>query len=105
MNGYVSSSYTKAVTHVVSDNILSEKSTLAYAHGIPVMTTNWVDAVWENCQVDLLHATDSKYVKYGCPVFHKLVICLSQISVDMKKALKNAIEANSKIRCLRLLLF
>lgn len=99
MNGIVTPIISSGVTHVVADNIISEKCTIAYESGIPVMTSEWVKTVWENTQNDLSHATDPQYVKFACPVFHKLVICVSQVSLDMKTALRNAIEANGMFIC------
>lgn len=93
MNGTISPSLTKAVTHVVTASALSEKSILAQKDKIPLMTPDWVRAIWQDNQEGLVDATDSRYVKYTCPVFYNIKICMSQLTNVRKSALKAAVES------------
>jgi hypothetical protein len=94
MSGHTTKDFTQGVTHVVAGNILSEKCAAAFCKDIPVMTKDWIEAVWKDSQVELVHATDVKYVLHACPMFYKLTICVSQVNADLKNALKKTIEAN-----------
>jgi hypothetical protein len=96
MSGYREEHYTVRVTHVVAGNILSEKCAAAFDRKIPVMTKDWIEAVWKDSQVELVHATDVKYALHACPIFYKLTICASHVNADVKNALKKTIEANGK---------
>lgn len=99
MNGTLSASLTKAVTHVVTSTALTSKTIEAFKVDIPVMTENWVREVWKDNLAGPKEAGAPDYVKFGCPIFHKVNICLSQISHKRKIALKAAIEKHGmKIR-------
>lgn len=91
-----SKSLTKGVTHVVAEHMLTDKVFMAYETNIPVMSTKWIDAVWEDSQNQVVNAIDQQYVKYACPIFHNMIICVSQVSPGLKEALRNVIEANGK---------
>jgi hypothetical protein len=98
MSGYREEDYTLRVTHVVAGSILSEKCAAAFVRATPVMTKDWIEAVWKDSQVELVHATDVKYALHACPIFYKLTIGVSQsqLNADLKNALKKTIEANGK---------
>jgi hypothetical protein len=87
MSGYREEDYTLRVTHVVAGNILSEKCAAAFCRKIPVMTKDWIEAVWKDSQVELVHATDVKYALHACPLFYKLTIGVSQ-SNELKETVR-----------------
>ena len=101
MLGEVTQKLTRGVTHVVADKALREKVVVAYKSNIPVMTTEWVDAIFEDSQNSLIHATDAKYVKNTCKIFHNLQICVSQIPSALKNALRKVIECNGNFFMIR----
>ena len=41
-----------------------------------------------------MHATDTQFLKFKCPIFHKYVICASGYSDAIKKELKALIESS-----------
>lgn len=41
-----------------------------------------------------MFATDAKYLKYKCPIFHKYIICASGFNEALKAKLKEQIESN-----------
>ncbi|XP_069938324.1 DNA topoisomerase 2-binding protein 1 isoform X2 [Cherax quadricarinatus] len=85
------------VTHVVANSVGSDKYFVAVKEETPIMTGEWVKAVWkaasEDFREDIL-ATDEQFLSYACPVFKGLVICVSQMPRKEKEALKKIIEEN-----------
>ena len=57
----------------------SRKYDVAMAKDIPVMTSDWVDAVWSRAKHANLHATDKEFIRYKCPALKGLVITISQL--------------------------
>ncbi|GFS61654.1 DNA topoisomerase 2-binding protein 1-A [Nephila pilipes] len=94
MGGFFSKDLTKSVTHLIVGEVGSKKYRVAASFGLSIMIPGWVDDVWENGQQQQLHATDSSYNKYKCPVFKGLVITVSQLSVDERSAIQSIIEGN-----------
>jgi hypothetical protein len=96
MGGVVSKQYTMATTHIVADSVLSEKCTAAYAANCPVMTVDWIHAVWKESLNDAAHATDSQFSVHACPIFYNLRFCMSQIASGPKSTLRKVIEENGQ---------
>ena len=94
MNGIVSKAYSVATSHVVCASPLTAKCREAYKNDVPVMNEQWVRVVWEESQKEIVDATDKKYIKYTCSVFHNIQICLSQIPSSMKTGLEKTIKEN-----------
>lgn len=105
MLGEVSNAFTKGVTHVVAEHMLTDKVITAAELKVPVMKTEWVDQVFTDSQSSLIFATNEKYVSFYAPMFHNLTICLSQIPNSLKNALCNVITDNGEffLRYLKLL--
>ena len=60
------------------------------------MSKDWINAVWtaaiqDDRQYNALHES---FLKYLCPIFHGLVICVSQLPKNEKETLKTLIEKN-----------
>ena len=96
MGGVVSKQYTMATTHIVAHTVLSEKCAKAYENHRPVMTADWVRAIWRESLNDAAHATDSKFTAMECPIFYNLRFCTSQIPTRVKDSIKQIVEANGK---------
>ncbi|ODM88944.1 DNA topoisomerase 2-binding protein 1-B, partial [Orchesella cincta] len=92
MNGTISPSLTKSVTHVVTANAITNKSMEASREQIPIMIAEWVKKVWKDNQSRPVQASDPRYANCFCPLFYKVKVCLSQISAAKKATLKAAIE-------------
>ncbi|KFM76256.1 DNA topoisomerase 2-binding protein 1, partial [Stegodyphus mimosarum] len=97
MGGFFSKDLTKSVTHLVVGEVGSKKYQVAASCGLLIMVPDWVNAVWENGQHALLHATDSSFDKYKCPVFKGLIITVSQLSAEERAAIKSLVERNGGI--------
>ncbi|GFR12558.1 DNA topoisomerase 2-binding protein 1-A [Trichonephila clavata] len=94
MGGFFSKDLTKSVTHLIIGEVGSKKYRVAANFGLSIMMPSWVEEVWKNGQYQQLHATDSSFNKYKCPVFKGLVITVSQMSVDERSAIQTIIEEN-----------
>ncbi|XP_045617941.1 DNA topoisomerase 2-binding protein 1 isoform X2 [Procambarus clarkii] len=97
MAGIYSNNFHESVTHLVANSVGSKKYCVAVQQEIPVMTGEWVKAVWKSVgkdfQEDIL-ATDQQFLSYACPVFKGLTICVSQMPRKEKAALQKMIEEN-----------
>ncbi len=63
------------------------------------MTPQWVEAVWAASLKEAVHGTDPIFARYACPPFQGLVVCVSQIPVKERDALRRIIEANGGTYC------
>lgn len=73
--------------------IFSQK---AAERGLFLMTVEWVDAVWNEGLKRNIHATDTVFEKFKCPIFHQLEITTTNLSVQEKNRLKELINSNGK---------
>ncbi|KAK4321748.1 hypothetical protein Pmani_007486 [Petrolisthes manimaculis] len=103
MAGIYSSNFHQGVTHVVAKSVGSKKYLVAVEQDIPILTMEWVHAVWRAAMGQAVgqqgtgeevRATDEQFLSYACPVFKGLNICVSQLDRSTKLALKNIIEEN-----------
>ena len=72
----------------------SQKYKVAANFGLPIMTPQWIIDIWETGQHKQLHASDSCYDRFKCPVFKGLIISVSQLSAEERLTLKKVIEEN-----------
>ncbi|KAJ9595529.1 hypothetical protein L9F63_013294, partial [Diploptera punctata] len=94
MGGFYSARLITGTTHLVAKNVLSIKYEKSVERSLPVMTEQWVDAVWKaSCQRNV-HAKDPDFDIYKCPVFHGLIITCSNLPKSEKEELKNLIVKN-----------
>lgn len=96
-SGIYSNNFSEAVTHLVANTVGSKKYIVAIEKEIPIMTGEWVKAVWNAVSREYredIYATDEQFLSYTCPIFKNLVICVSQMPRKNKEALKKIIEEN-----------
>ncbi|XP_042237542.1 DNA topoisomerase 2-binding protein 1-like isoform X2 [Homarus americanus] len=97
MAGIYSNIFHEGVTHLVANAVGSKKYCVAVQKEIPVMTGEWVKAVWKAVHLDFqedISATDQQFLSYVCPVFKGLVISVSQLQRKQKEAIRKIIEEN-----------
>ncbi|XP_027237421.2 DNA topoisomerase 2-binding protein 1 isoform X2 [Penaeus vannamei] len=97
MAAIYSNNFHEGVTHLVANAVGSKKYIVAVEKEIPVMTGEWVQAVWKAVNRDFredILATDQQFLSYTCPVFKGLVICVSQMHRKEKDALMKMIQDN-----------
>src|SRR3712207_114360 len=93
MNGVTSKELVMSTTHVVAIHTLTPKCREAFKHGTPVMTPEWVKAVWEESKKSIVDADDPKYEKYKCKILHNVQISISQVASNLKAQLQKKIRA------------
>jgi len=64
---------------------------------MPVMTEEWLDAVWSASLKGLVKGNDPQFDRYKCPCFKGLTISLSKIKPVHKKRIQELIEANGRL--------
>ena len=80
MCGTFSYTFRPTTTHVISNDLTSEKCRLARTYGIPILNKEWVKECWEKSLTTELNADDKAIVdKFRLPVFHGFQINVSQV--------------------------
>lgn len=84
MCGTFSYLFRPTTTHVISNDLTTEKSTLARTYGIPIVNKHWVKQCWEKSLSNELNADDKEIVdKFRLPVFHGFQINVSQVGSEL----------------------
>ncbi|ODM97838.1 DNA topoisomerase 2-binding protein 1-A [Orchesella cincta] len=80
MCGDVSYSYTDRTTHLLAAHTNTPKVAAARDNNLPVMTLEWVEAIWEACQQNdpYIHASLPKFRNFECPLFYNLQFTISK---------------------------
>ncbi|XP_020299565.1 DNA topoisomerase 2-binding protein 1 isoform X3 [Pseudomyrmex gracilis] len=95
MGGFFTKQLRSSVTHLIADSVMSAKYECAIGMKIPIMTKEWIDAVWEaNLKEDreVIKADDQIFDKYQCPVFKNLTVTTTNLSKHQKEELKRLIH-------------
>lgn len=94
MGGIFHSTLRSVITHVVAHNNISPKAIEGFKAGKPVMTEDWVEAVWQRSLEANVRGGDSEFQKFRSPLFHNLKITTSGITKRKKEQLKDLIVKN-----------
>ncbi|KAI4502718.1 hypothetical protein M0802_001762 [Mischocyttarus mexicanus] len=94
MGGFFTKQLRSCVTHLVTNCVMSAKYERAVELKIPVVTKDWVIAVWEENLNNFIEANDPIFDKYKCPVFMNLVVTSTNLSKRQKEEIKNLINDN-----------
>lgn len=94
MGGFFTKQLRSCVTHLVTDSVMSAKYERAVELKIPVVTKDWVAAVWEENLNNFIKADDKAFDKYKCPVFMNLVVTSTSLPKRQKEEIKNLINSN-----------
>lgn len=80
MCGAFSYTFRPTTTHVISNDLTSEKCLLARTYGVPIMKREWIKHCWERSLSTELHADDKAIEdKFRQPIFHGFKINVSQV--------------------------
>ncbi|RNA05040.1 DNA topoisomerase 2-binding 1 [Brachionus plicatilis] len=93
MRGKISKIFTENVTHLVTTEVGSAKYHAAGSMKLPIMLADWVIEVWNEAETEDVHATDAKFLKYKCPIFHKLIICASGFNEETKNKIRSIVDS------------
>ncbi|KAK2711685.1 hypothetical protein QYM36_012707, partial [Artemia franciscana] len=72
MGGKIRNDFSKTVTHLISSISGTDKCNLALTLGVPVMTSDWIQAVWKQRHKTDCHATNPEFMTYKMKIFHNL---------------------------------
>ncbi|XP_012528474.1 DNA topoisomerase 2-binding protein 1 isoform X2 [Monomorium pharaonis] len=92
MGGFFTKKFRGCVTHLVADSVMSAKYEGAVEMKIPVMTKEWIEAVWETNLKEIVKADDKIFDKYKCPVFMNLVVTSTNLHKRQKEEVKCLIQ-------------
>ncbi|XP_014482988.1 PREDICTED: DNA topoisomerase 2-binding protein 1-A isoform X2 [Dinoponera quadriceps] len=92
MGGFFTKQFRNSVTHLVTDSVMSIKYEVAIDMKIPIMTKDWVNAVWDANLNEVVKADDEVFSKYKCPVFMNLVVTSTNLSKQQKEEVKRLIH-------------
>ncbi|KAI4486795.1 hypothetical protein M0804_006165 [Polistes exclamans] len=94
MGGFFTKQLRSCVTHLITNCVMSAKYERAVELKIPVVTKDWVIAIWEENLNNFIEAKDPIFDKYKCPVFMNLVVTSTNLSKRQKEEIKNLINSN-----------
>ncbi|XP_071053799.1 DNA topoisomerase 2-binding protein 1-like isoform X2 [Onthophagus taurus] len=82
-------------THLITDNVKTEKYVKAAELGLKIMLPDWVDVVWEFSQTENVHCNDQRFKTYFCPPFNNLKITTTGFTnIEEREKLKTIITEN-----------
>ncbi|XP_043677454.1 DNA topoisomerase 2-binding protein 1 isoform X1 [Vespula pensylvanica] len=94
MGGFFTKQLRNCVTHLVTNSVMSAKYERAVELKIPVVTKDWIAAIWEENLNNFIKANDPIFDKYKCPVFMNLIVTSTNLSKRQKEEIKNLINNN-----------
>ncbi|XP_029163393.1 DNA topoisomerase 2-binding protein 1-A isoform X2 [Nylanderia fulva] len=92
MGGVFTKQLRSSVTHLIADSVMSAKYECAIEMKIPIMTKEWIEAVWEANLKSMVQANDKIFDKYKCPVFKNLIVTSTNLSKRQKEEVKHLIH-------------
>ena len=120
MGGSYAKQIKAAVTHLITNNVLSRKYKVNFIYifilflqlkikfnlifmqeatekNIKIFTYQWILEIWEANLKKFVSADDSKFLKFKCPVFFKLIITTTNLSKNSEKEIKLLISENGGV--------
>ncbi|XP_025993748.1 DNA topoisomerase 2-binding protein 1 isoform X2 [Solenopsis invicta] len=94
MGGFFTKKFRGCVTHLVADSVMSAKYEGAVEIKIPVMTKEWIEAVWKANLKEVIRADDETFDKYKCPVFMNLIVTSTNLHKSQKEEVKRVIHSH-----------
>lgn len=75
MNGEITSDYMENTSHLITNNVITMKYSMAAANGKNIMTPSWIEAIWTESQNRVVRYDNEQFHKYKCPIFYNLRVC------------------------------
>lgn len=97
MGGFFTKQLRSSVTHLVADSVMSAKYEGAIEMKIPIMSKEWIEAVWEANLKEVIKADDKIFDKYKCPVFMNLIVTSTNLHKRQKEEIKRLIHDHGGI--------
>lgn len=64
---------------------------------IPIMTKEWIEAVWEANLKELIKADDKIFDNYKCPAFMNLIVTSTNLQKRQKDEIKHLIHEHGGV--------
>ncbi|KAF3420403.1 hypothetical protein E2986_06198 [Frieseomelitta varia] len=97
MGGIFTRQLRNPVTHLVTSSVMSAKYEAALDMKIPIVTKEWVEAIWEENLKSFVTPNDSMFNKYKASVFLNLVVTSTNLPKRQKEEIKRLINSNGGI--------
>ncbi|XP_076653820.1 mutagen-sensitive 101 [Halictus rubicundus] len=92
MGGIFTRQLRSRVTHLVTASVMSAKYETAADMKIPIVTKEWVEAIWETNLKEFVRPDDSMFDKYKASVFLNLVVTSTNLPRRQKDEIKQLIN-------------
>ncbi|XP_015431486.1 PREDICTED: DNA topoisomerase 2-binding protein 1 [Dufourea novaeangliae] len=92
MGGIFTKQLRSRVTHLVTGSVMSAKYETAIDLKIPIVTKEWVEAIWDINLKEFVKADDSMFDKYKASVFLNLIVTSTNLPKRQKEEIKQLIN-------------
>ncbi|XP_071855891.1 mutagen-sensitive 101 [Bombus fervidus] len=97
MGGIFTRQLRSRVTHLVTSSVMSAKYETAIGMKIPIVTKEWIEAIWEMSLKNFVTPHDKMFDKYKASVFLNLVVTSTNLPKRQKEEIKRLINTNGGI--------
>lgn len=94
MGGIFTKQLRSCVTHLITASVMSAKYETAIDMKIPIVTKEWVEAIWETNLNNFVKADNNIFDKYKASVFLNLVVTSTNLPKRQKEEIKHLINDN-----------
>ncbi|KAL3309212.1 DNA topoisomerase 2-binding protein 1 [Cichlidogyrus casuarinus] len=96
MHGVVFSDLTEDVNVIIASKVGSKKYIVGGSRKVNILLPSWIEEAWQLSSIqDPINLMADLYLeKFKIPIFHKLVICVSGLSVTERKEVSELVTSN-----------
>ncbi|XP_050684584.1 DNA topoisomerase 2-binding protein 1 isoform X2 [Leptidea sinapis] len=94
MGGLYNNVLTEDTTHLISDTVLSDKYSKSVEKGIPIMSAEWVQAVWDASLQLNVTGSSADFDSYRLPPFTNLQVTTSGLGRREKQNIMKLVNEN-----------
>lgn len=94
MGGICYDDLNTACTHLVANNVTSEKYEMAAKRKLKIMSVNWVTEVWKASCERNCYADDEELATHKLPIFHSLVVTSTGLTAKARETVRSLITSN-----------
>ncbi|KPJ14859.1 DNA topoisomerase 2-binding protein 1-B [Papilio machaon] len=97
MGGVYKPELTENTTHLVADNVISDKYIQSVKKGIPIMKESWIEAVWSASLKYNVNGASTDFNEHRLPPFYNLNVTTSGLSRKEKHLITTLVNDNGGI--------
>ncbi|XP_013163515.1 PREDICTED: DNA topoisomerase 2-binding protein 1-B-like [Papilio xuthus] len=97
MGGIYKPELTENTTHLVADNVISDKYIQSVKKGIPIMKESWIEAVWSASLKYNINGASTDFNEHRLPPFFNLNVTTSGLSRKEKHLITTLVNDNGGI--------